>query len=75
MSPAVNLDDTNVNLVPVDNMSDAREASQEEAANTGGLSLPGILFKQGQRYCVSTAVPVRRVQNPSTRSVACEGSR
>ncbi len=62
MSPAVNLDDTNVNLVPVDNMSDAREASQEEAANTGGLSLPGILFKQGQRYCVSTAVPVRRVR-------------
>jgi len=56
------LDNINVNLVAVDNMSDAREASQEEAANTGGLSLPGILFKQGERYCVSTAIPVRRVR-------------
>lgn len=56
------LDSFNVNLVSVDNMGDAREASQEEAANTGGLSLPGILFKQGERYCVSTAIPVRRVR-------------
>ena len=50
----------NINPVVVDNVGDAREASQEEAANTGGLSLPGILFKQGERYCISTAIPVRR---------------
>lgn len=62
MSHELSLEKINVNLVPVDNMGDAREASQEEAANTGGLSLPGILFKQGQRYCVSTAIPVRRVR-------------
>ena len=62
MSHELGLEKTNVNIVPVDNMGDAREASQEEAANTGGLSLPGILFKQGQRYCVSTAIPVRRVR-------------
>lgn len=58
----VSLEHINVNLVAVDNMGDAREASQEESANTGGISLPGILFKQGQRYCVSTAIPVRRVR-------------
>ena len=62
MSPQVNLQNINVNLVPVDNMGDAREASQEESANTGGIALPGILFKQGQRYCLSTAIPVRRVR-------------
>lgn len=62
MSPEVNMKDVNVNFVPVGNMSDAREASQEEAANTGGLPLPGILFRQGQRHCVSTAIPVRRVR-------------
>jgi DGQHR domain-containing protein len=62
MSSEINLETINVNLVPVDNMGDAREASQEESANTGGISLPGILFKQGQRYCVSTAIPVRRVR-------------
>ena len=41
MSHELSLEKTNVNIVPVDNMGDAREASQEEAANTGGLSLPG----------------------------------
>lgn len=62
MSPQINLQNANVNFVRVDNMGDAREASQEESANTGGISLPGILFKQGQRYCISTAIPVRRVR-------------
>lgn len=54
--------DTNVNVVPVENMAAAMSQSQEEAANTGGFPLPGILFRQGQRYCISTAIPVRRVR-------------
>lgn len=62
MHTETNLKSGNVNIVEVDNMPDAREASQEEAANTGGLSLPGVLFRQGERWCVSTAIPVRRVR-------------
>jgi DNA sulfur modification protein DndB len=38
------------------------EAAQDEASNTGGLALPGVLFRQGSRYCVSTAIPMRRVR-------------
>jgi DGQHR domain-containing protein len=36
--------------------------AQEEAANTGGMALPGVLFKQGSRYCVSTAIHMRRIR-------------
>jgi DNA sulfur modification protein DndB len=38
------------------------EAAQDEASNTGGLALPGVLFRQGSRYCVSTAIHMRRIR-------------
>jgi DNA sulfur modification protein DndB len=38
------------------------ELANEEAANTGGLALPGILFRQGSRHCISTAIHMRRIR-------------
>ncbi len=37
--------------------------AQEEASNTGGMALPGVLFKQGDRYCISTAIHMRRIRS------------
>lgn len=53
----------NVNIYPKETMQEASQAAAEEAGNTGGFHCPGILFKQGQRYCISTAIPVRRVRS------------
>lgn len=38
------------------------EVAGEEAGNTGGLALPGILFRQGARYCISTALHMRNIR-------------
>ena len=54
---------SNVNIVETSDMKAAIAAAQEESANTGGLQLPGVLFKQGQRYCISTAIPIRRIRS------------
>jgi DGQHR domain-containing protein len=53
---------SNVNIVKCADMTAALSAAAEEAGNTGGFHLPGVLFKQGSRYCVSTALPIRRIR-------------
>jgi DNA sulfur modification protein DndB len=59
MNMNVTIPSSSVNLVIVEQPSVAASA---EAANTGGIALPGVLFKQGTRYCVSTAIPFRQVR-------------
>lgn len=39
----------------------AAVAANVEASNTSGFSLVGILFRQGARYCISAAFPIKRV--------------
>jgi DNA sulfur modification protein DndB len=50
------------NLIDVNEPRKTSELAHDEASNTGGIALPGILFRQGARYCVSTAIPMRRVR-------------
>jgi DNA sulfur modification protein DndB len=42
-------------------LTQAAIAAREEAANTAGFTLIGVLFRQGSRQCISTAFPVRQV--------------
>ncbi len=58
----IDVGSNHVNVITKDDMRAAANAAQEEAANTGGFQLPGVLFRQGKRYCISTAIPVRRVR-------------
>ncbi len=51
-----------VKFVDMDEPRKASEAANEEAANTGSIPLPGILFRQGTRYCIATAIPMRQVR-------------
>jgi DNA sulfur modification protein DndB len=62
MNVNVTIPVSSVNFVNVEQPQTPSMAAGEEAANTGGIALPGILFKQGARYCVSTAIPFRRVR-------------
>jgi DGQHR domain-containing protein len=50
--------------------------AMEEAANTGGFPLPGILFRQGSRSFISTAIPMRRIRQRllEVRSAAKKGT-
>jgi DNA sulfur modification protein DndB len=49
-----------VNRKQLPDIRQAAVAAQEEAANTAGFVLVGILFRQGARQCVSTAFPIRQ---------------
>jgi DGQHR domain-containing protein len=51
-----------VKFVDMDEPRKASEAANEEAANTGSIPLPGVLFRQGTRYCISTAIPMRQIR-------------
>jgi DNA sulfur modification protein DndB len=51
-----------VNLISVMEPRKPSELANEEAANTGGQALPGVLFRQGSRYCISTAIHMRRIR-------------
>lgn len=50
-----------VNRKQLASISLAAMAAQEEAANTAGFVLVGVLFRQGARQCISTAFPIRQV--------------
>ena len=68
----INKEPANVNIKKVADTEKAAFGAANESANTGGTHLPGILFRQGNRYCISTAFPVRRVRtqlevNPAKR--------
>jgi DNA sulfur modification protein DndB len=62
MNMNVTIPASSVNFVDVEQPQTPSMAAQEEASNTGGIALPGVLFKQGSRYCISTAIPFRRVR-------------
>ncbi len=52
----------NVKFIDMDEPRKAIDAANEEAANTGSTPLPGVLFRQGTRYCIATAMPMRLVR-------------
>jgi DGQHR domain-containing protein len=58
----ITLNADNVKFVTLDEPRRASEAANEEAANTGSTPLPGVLFRQGTRYCIATAMPLRLVR-------------
>ena len=62
MSMSVNVSATSVNFVDVPQAQSTATAAAEEFANVGGFSLPGVLFRQGARFCIATAIPIRRVR-------------
>lgn len=51
-----------VKKIVVDSPQTPAMAAQEEASNTGGIALPGVLFRQGARHCISTAISMRRIR-------------
>lgn len=59
MNMNVTIPSGSVNLVIADQ---PQMAASEEATNTGGFALPGVLFRQGARHCISTAIQFRRVR-------------
>lgn len=62
MNMNVTIPSSSVNFVNVEQPQTPSMAAGEEASNTGGIALPGVLFRQGERYCISTAIPFRRVR-------------
>jgi DGQHR domain-containing protein len=52
---------TNVNIKRRPDLQQAASAAREEAANTAGFNLIGVLFRQGSRQYISTAFPIRQV--------------
>ncbi len=62
MNISVNIPATGVNFVDVPQAQSTATAAAEESANVGGFCLPGVLFKQGARFCIATAIPIRRVR-------------
>lgn len=52
-----------VKIITVESPQTPGMAASEEASNTGGMALPGVLFKQGARYCVCTAIHMRRIRS------------
>lgn len=62
MNMSVSIPLTSVNFVDVPQAQSTATAAAEESANVGGFSLPGVLFRQGARFCISTAIPIRRVR-------------
>lgn len=58
----ISLNASQVKFVDMDEPRKASEAANEEAANTGSIPLPGVLFRQGSRYCIATAIPMRQIR-------------
>jgi len=52
---------TNVNIKRRADLKQAANDARDEAANTAGFTLIGVLFRQGSRQFVSTAFPIRQV--------------
>jgi DGQHR domain-containing protein len=52
-----------IKIITVESPQTPGMVAAEEASNTGGMALPGILFKQGTRYCISTAIHMRKIRN------------
>jgi DNA sulfur modification protein DndB len=63
MSTEITIPADQVKMIKVESPQTPVMLAQEEASNTGGMALPGVLFKQGERYCISTAIPMRRIRS------------
>jgi DNA sulfur modification protein DndB len=76
MSDTLTFSANQFNLIEVNEPRKTSEVAQDEASNTGGIVLPGILFRQGSRYCISTAVHMRRIRTRllEVRSAAKRGT-
>jgi DNA sulfur modification protein DndB len=59
----MNLDAQSVNMIIKDDFKAAQDAAVEESSNTSGFHVPGILFQQGARQCIATAIPIRRMRS------------
>src|SRR5271166_3808253 len=53
----------NVTLKQFDSAEQAQNAASQEASSTGGTALPAIMFKQGQRWMLTTAMLMPLVRN------------
>jgi DGQHR domain-containing protein len=53
---------TKVNIRKFPTPIDAQQAAMTEAASTGGLQLPAVMFQQGERFMLSTAFPMPQVR-------------
>lgn len=53
--PDITTDAANVTIKKFPMVEDAQRAASQEAAATGGTMLPAIMFKQGQRWMLTTA--------------------
>jgi len=62
MSSQISISSDRIQRIVVEQPQTPGMAAQEEASNTAGFALPGILFKQGNRECISTAIPIRRIR-------------
>jgi DNA sulfur modification protein DndB len=63
MSTQISIPADRVKSVVVESPHTPAMVAQEEASNTGGMALPGVLFKQGERYCIATAIHMRRIRS------------
>lgn len=52
-----------IKIISIESPQTPGMVAAEEASNTGGMALPGILFKPGTRYCISTAIHMRKIRN------------
>ncbi len=44
-------------------LQEARDAAADDAASTGGRTFPCVVFKQGNRLMISTAIPMTALRN------------
>ena len=63
----------NVKLIRCMNLDTAREAATDEAANTSGQILSGVLFQQGTRFSMSSAMPMAMIVNKLEVNAASKG--
>jgi len=63
MNTQISIPADRVKSVIVESPQTPAMVAQEEASNTGGMALPGVLFKQGERYCITTAIHMRRIRS------------
>ena len=59
----ISLPPSKVNILHFQSAQEAQLAASNEAANTGSVVLPAVMFRQGQRMMLSTAFQVPLIRN------------
>ncbi len=72
MEANITITESQIKFIEVNEPRKPSEAAQDEASNTGGIVLPGVLFRQGSRYCIGTAIHMRRIR---TRMVEVDAAK